>query len=63
MIPNATLIAKLEQQLEQWEALAKEARSRADQYRPGDLSPTYLYGCSDQLDRNAQAVRDVVDQM
>ena len=44
-------------------ALAAEARERADQSRPGDLNPAYLYGCADQFERNAQAVRDVIDQV
>lgn len=42
IMPNNTLIAKLEQQIEQWEALALEARTRADKRRPRDLAPAYL---------------------
>jgi hypothetical protein len=46
------LIANLRKQAEQWEALATEARQRADQHRRGDLDPAYLYGCADQLERS-----------
>jgi hypothetical protein len=60
---NDTLIAKLEQKIARWDALAHQARIRADQQRPGDLNPTYLDGCADQLEQNAQALREVIREV
>jgi hypothetical protein len=51
MTAETRLIADLRKQIEQWEALAAEARQRADQRRRGDLDPAYLYGAADQLER------------
>jgi hypothetical protein len=58
-----TLIDKLERKIEQWETLALEARTRADQCRPGDMNPVYLYGCADQLEHNAHALREVLNEV
>jgi hypothetical protein len=63
MNPNDPLIVKLEQKIVRWDALAHQARIRADQQRPGDLNPAYLDGCADQLEQNAQALRDVIREV
>jgi hypothetical protein len=60
---NDPLIVKLEQKIARWDALAHQARIRADQQRPGDLNPAYLYDCADQLEQNAQALRDVIREV
>lgn len=54
MSGNGTLIAKLEQQVEKWESLATEARTRADQGRPGDMNPAYLYGLTEGVHRESR---------
>jgi hypothetical protein len=42
MTAESRLIADLRKQIEQWEALATEARQLADQRRRGDLDPAYI---------------------
>lgn len=52
---TAALVAELK-------ALATEARARADEIRPNDLPPTYLYGlgmgCEDAVDRIGAMLMD-----
>jgi hypothetical protein len=57
---NGTLTARLLRLVDEWEALAAEARQRADQRRPNDLPPAYLYGRADQLEHNVRAVRQLI---
>ncbi len=45
---------------EQWEDLANEVRQWAKDWQPGDLPPSYLKGCADQLESNARQIRDLV---
>jgi hypothetical protein len=46
---------------EQWDGLAREVRQWAKQWQPGDLPPSYLKGCADQLENNAKQLRDLVE--
>lgn len=46
---------------EEWENLAREARQWVKGWQPGDLPPTYLQGCADQLETNARQLRALVE--
>lgn len=61
MTPHTRLIAALRAQIAAWETLAQEARTRADQSKPGDLPPAYLYGVADQAERTAEELRKVIE--
>jgi hypothetical protein len=60
MTPDPRLTADLRELVEEWQALAMEARQRADQRRRGDLDPAYLYGLSEGLERSAAAIREPI---
>ena len=60
MTAESRLFADLHRQAEQCQVLATEARQRSDQRRRGDLDLAYLYGCADQFERNASAIRKLI---
>jgi hypothetical protein len=61
MMAESRLITYLRRLIEEWQALATEARQRAEKRHQHDLlEPAYLYGCADQLERNAAAIRELI---
>lgn len=57
------VLTRLLDRAAKWEALAVEARTRAQQARPGDLLPAHLDGCAERLEHNARALRAVINEV